>query len=127
MGRRIIWVGEIEDDCCSNLTPLEWFKLGLDYFKKEEFSINTNNPQLIELLEVLCGEENIEINIILNNECTEVSFLTAYNYLGDFYDTIDSLRLFKSFEIRTDGIVERDVNEYIEKYGSIEKIKGING
>lgn len=113
-----IVVGEIKYNAFELLdTPIELFKKAYEISKLDSWSIFTNNPQFIEALEVLCGEENIKIYLKLNGKCEEVDFFEAYNYLGDVYDIINRIRIKKDLggDI-TDEWVSYQVKKYNEKY-----------
>lgn len=113
-----IFVGEIKYNAFELLgTPIELFKKAYQISKLDSWSIFTNNPQFIEALEVLCGEENIKIYLKLNGKCEEVSFFEAYNYLGDVYDIINRIRIKKDLggDI-TDEWINYQVKKYNEKY-----------
>ena len=121
MDRQII-CGEIEETLTG--TPIEIFKKAVKLSKIENFRIKTNNPQFIEALEVLCGEENIRYFIYMNNEyCEQERAMDIYNYLGDVYDIINSLRFQRdladefddSFTFDDDKIQE-EIDEYEIKH-----------
>lgn len=112
--KRII-IGEITETKID--TPINIFEWGLELAEQDEFDIQTNNAQLIELLELMCGEDNLECYIRLDSDYYKTNLLSAYNYIGELYDTIDSMRCCKILE---DGInmnmIYEDLKEYKEKY-----------
>lgn len=118
MVKKII-VGEIEDyfwDDDRN-PPVKLFKKACEMSKWEDWILYTNNPQFIEALEVLCGENNIEIYLRLNGKCKEVDFYDAYNYLGDVYDIINRIRLRKDLDKEiTDEWISNQIKDYKRKY-----------
>lgn len=113
-----IFVGEIKYNAFELLdTPIELFKRAYKISKLDSWSVFTNNPQFIEALEVLCGEENIKIYLKLNGKCEEVDFLEAYNYLGDVYDIVNRIRLKRNLDSEiTDEWINHQINEYNKKY-----------
>ena len=123
MSRKII-IGEIRTKAVHVFkTPIECFNVALELSKRKNFLLQSNNPQLIEALEVLCGEENISIYLKLGGKCKEISFLDAYNYLGDIYDIIDYIRICKTLDNSVDKeFIKEDIEDYIKKY---EKMVGI--
>ena len=56
MTKKII-CGEIREDFMD--TPINIFKKAVELSKIDSFTVKTNNPQLVEALEVLCGEKKI--------------------------------------------------------------------
>lgn len=117
---KTIVCGEIAEEMFG--TPIEIFKEAVKYAKKDEFYIETNNPQFIEAVEVLCGEDNIEFYIYIEGQyCKQDRAMDIYNYLGDVYDIINSLRfaidIGKDFgDTITDDDIEKEINEYELKY-----------
>lgn len=117
-----IFVGEVEEQYFG--TPIDIFKeaIGLYTKRNEDFEVYTNNPQFVEALEVLCGENNIDIYIILDGVNYEVSFQKAYDYLGDVYDIINSIRFSKTLKEEEDDyysditLVFNDIKEYEDKW-----------
>ena len=120
MCKRVI-VGEIEDNYVK--PPVEMFKLALKLSKMDKFLIKTNNPQFLEALEILCGEENLEVYLKLNGDCVEVDVMTAYNYLGDFYGTINVMRFRKELSHKNleDEFFEEEIEKYVKKYDEVIK------
>lgn len=110
-----IFIGEIDKESYYG-TPIEMFKKAVELYKLDEFSISTNNPQFIETLEVLCGEENIKVFLKLNGEYKYVSVLTAYNYLGELYNTIDAMRIARMMGTDIDDILDVDIDKYNKKW-----------
>ena len=110
-----IFIGEIKEQYTK--TPIENFKEVVELFKseKEHFEICTNNPQVVELFEVLYGENNIDVFLVFNNKTHELTFQQAYNYLGDLYDIIDSIRFEKQL-----NCINED-NEYFAHIGAINE------
>lgn len=99
-------------------TPLELFKRAIVLSKKDNFCVKTNNAQVIEILEVLCGEQNIDFYICFNGiNVKQDDVIDVYNYLGDLYNAVNSLR----FQIElgdevTDEDIEREIAEYEAKH-----------
>lgn len=119
MDRQII-CGEIEETFTD--TPIEIFKKAVQLSAIENWIVKTNNPQLVEALEVLCGEETIKYFIYLNDEyCEQEKAMDIYNYLGDVYDIINSLRfqrdLADDFDILSrKECIQKEINEYEMKH-----------
>ena len=116
MSDKKIIIGEIKEQY--NNTPINIFKKAVEISKQHSFEVHTNNPQLVEALEVLCGEDNI--NIFLkreNSELEEMNILEAYDYLGDVYDIIDYLRCYKLLEENiNDNVFEEQISKYEKKW-----------
>lgn len=117
MSNKKIFIGNSLTDL---YPPIELFEKAYKLSKQEKWTITTNNPQFIEALEVLCGEENIEIYRLKNNEWKKISFLSAYCYLGDVYDIIDNIRVFRIVNhLKGDeefNVSETWIKEEIDKY-----------
>ena len=120
-----IHIGDIDE--CFNGNPLENFKEALELSKQDDFYVQTNNAQVIEALEVLCGEKNIKICLRLYGKITEIKFITAYNYIGDFYDIIDCIRLSHIFGDKINDMIDDFVEEYEDKYLHLVNDKKMNG
>lgn len=124
---KIIIIGSINESFKG--TPSQLFKRAVELSKQEDFVVYTNNPQFVEALEVLCGANNVKIYIHLEGKYIEVDFFTAYNYLGDIYDTINAIRFKKQIKhVDEDDIpfndyefLENEINEYEEKYSNMVK------
>ena len=120
-----IYCGEIKEDIHG--TPIRKFKKAVSLSKQDKFRVYTNDPQFIEALEVLCGEDNINIYLIINGKCIETSFLEVYNYLGDLCDTIGLIRLYNSgcsfykTETEIEDIINKEIKEYEVKWGDINE------
>lgn len=111
MKKKII-VGEIEEEFQG--TPLHVFKKAMKISEFDDFIIHTNNPQVVETLEVLCGEANIEYYIKQDGDLfQQYDVRKIYNYIGDIYDIIDGLRLDREFD---NEITEETINEEILEY-----------
>ena len=121
MNEKSIIVGEISEDYYS--TPIYIFKKAIELSKQDEFQVHTNNPQLVEALEVLCGEDNVKVYLTLNGLCKRITFLEAYNYLGDVYDIIDRIR---GFNLAGAPIDEDELSFFIEEYNKkySKKVEG---
>ena len=116
-----IFVGDIRESFSG--TPLQIFRQAIELSKLDSFCVFTNNPQFVEALEVLCGEENVDVFLRLHGETVEVSFLVAYDYLGNFYNIIDFIRISKSMNsIDTLSHVENKIKKYEKKY--VELLRG---
>lgn len=119
MSKRII-CGDIKEEIFG--TPINIFRDAIKAAKADEFCIETNNPQFIEAVEVLCGEENIEFYIYIDGQyCKQDRAMDVYNYLGDVYDIINSLRfaidIGEDFgDTITDDDIEKEINEYELKH-----------
>lgn len=111
-----IVIGDIIDNKCNNCTPIEIFEKAVKLSKQKNFTVYTNNPQFVEALEVLCGENNIEIFRRIDGRDIEIDFQTAYNYLGDVYDIINCLRFDKQLKLGHD-----EDNCYYDEWETIEK------
>lgn len=111
-----IIVGDFAEETIKG-TPSDVFKNAIRLSKEKEFEIHTNNPQLIEALELLCGEENIEIFLTQNNKMKRISFIEAYNYLGDIYDIINYMRFTKDLDGEISySIIDEEIKEYDDKW-----------
>lgn len=98
-------------------TPAAVFKNAIKLSKEKEFEIYTNNPQLIEALELLCGEENIEVFLSQNNKMKKINFIKAYHYLGEIYDIINYMRLAKNLDDEISySIIDKEIKEYDDKW-----------
>ena len=97
-------------------TPSEVFKNAVRLSKeKDDFEIYTNNPQLVEALELLCGEENIEV--FLNQK--QISFIEAYRYLGEIYDIINHMRLARNLDDEISyEIIDKEIKEYDKRWNN---------
>lgn len=122
MSKRII-VGEIAKESYYG-TPIEMFERAITLSKRDSFEICTNNPQFLEALEVLCGEKNIEVYLKISGEYKYVDVITAYNYLGDLYDTIDSIRALYTLDDKSaeDDFLNKEMRRYNEKYSVNNKV-----
>lgn len=111
-----IIVGEVAETIWG--TPIYLFEEAIRLSKEENFSIRTNNPQFIETLEVLVGEENMDIYIKLSGELNKVNFHTAYNYLGDLYHVINSIRFRSDLGSKkiSDEWLEKQIRKYNKRY-----------
>lgn len=111
MAKEII-CGEIHETIMD--TPINVFKKALELSKEEDFSIETNNPQFVEALEVLCGEENIDYYFFLNGEfIKEESVKQVYDYLGEVYNIINTIRFCDDIDCPAD---EESILEEIKEY-----------
>lgn len=104
-----IIIGDVHNDYVHK-TPIQFFELAVELSKKKDFTVYTNNPQFVEALEVLCGENNINVYRKFKDRYDEISFKEAYDYLGDVYDIVDLIR-FKRL----------DKDEYFDDYEFIEQ------
>ena len=121
---KIIIMGDIVVEEFSK-TPLDNFKKAIRLSQSDDnFLVYTNNVMVVETLEVLCGEENINIYLKKGNKNVEIEPATAYNFVGDIYRIINSLRFQKElnediglcFKLKS---VDEDIKEYIKKYDKI--------
>lgn len=115
MVKKII-CGEIDEEIKG--TPIEIFKFAIELAKRDDFIVETNNPQLVEALEVLCGEENIDFYVSMDGELVkEESVRKVYNYLGDVYNIINHIRFVRDLESDFDlDDNEEDISNYIREY-----------
>ena len=121
MSKKNIYIGEIGEESYTD-TPIEIFKIATVLAKQDDFDVFTNNPQFVEALEVLCGEDDISVYLLLDGKYEELDFFQAYNYLGDVYDIINALRF--HVEILDDynhgyedeDFIEDSIIEYEEKW-----------
>ena len=114
-----IIIGDVHNDYVHK-TPIEFFELAVKLSKKKDFIVHTNNPQFVEALEVLCGENNINVYRRFGDKCDKVSFKEAYDYLGDVYDIVDLIRFkrcdnYKYFDDY--GFIEQQIIDYKRKWG----------
>ena len=123
MGRKRVTIGDIENDILIGLTPVQWFEKALNLYDTD-FDVECNNALFLEALEVLCGEENLEVYLKVDELIAKVDVIIAYNYLGDFYDVIDYLRthvILLNEEVDMDKI-KQEIKNFNEKY-----LKIVNG
>lgn len=120
MKSKTIIIGEIEKETVTG-TPIEVFQKAVELSKKDSFVVYTNNPQLIEALEVLCGIKNVDVMFLKDYKLFKISFLKAYNYIGDIYDIIDSIRFCKEMDIFNPKSITKDIEFYNEKYKKFSK------
>lgn len=111
-------------------TPIERFSKAIETSKKEDYTVYTNDPLVIEALEVLNGSENIKIKYKKKNgETVEIDFSEAYSYCGDIYRMINQVRFVRDLyeysfdrEFKVDYEDLKDmINEYYEKHKIVEK------
>lgn len=103
-------------------TPINVFKEVIRLYKsKKDFTLYTNNPQLIEAIEVLYteGDEepDIELYLSIDNYSELIplyDFREAYNYLSAPYEMIDAIRLLKSMKIDETEIF-KEIDEWLQK------------
>lgn len=88
-----IIIGEIEEQIIGN--PIKNFEKAIALSKKENFEVHTNDMLFVETLEVLCGESNIHIYFKADDEYFEMDCISAYDYLGDLYRILNSIRFQK--------------------------------
>ena len=76
----------------------------------------------MEALEVLCEEDEIIILLCSEESRFPINIQTAYNYLGDVYDIIDSIRVHQRLDEEgiTDEYIQHEIDEYNIKY-NVEK------
>lgn len=116
---RIVTIGEITDDGFASMTPLEAFKTAFNIAQHDTFSIETNNPQVLELLSLLC--DDLEVYLKIGEKSEEIDIYDAYGYLGDLYDVInriDAKKFFSDKKIEYQDISD-DLEEYEKKYMGI--------
>lgn len=112
MSKRII-IGEIAEESYYG-TPIEMFEKAIELSKLDSFEVSTNNPQFLEALEVLCKEENLDVYFKVGLfEDIPISIETAYDYLGDIYLIINSIR---SIMMSKGSVGENYLNEKIKEY-----------
>lgn len=100
-------------------TPVNVFKNAVRLSEEKEFEIYTNNPQLVEALELLCGEENIEVFLSQNSKIRKISFLEAYQYLGELYNIINYMRLARNLDDEISyEIIDKEIKEYDDKWNN---------
>ena len=125
---KIIIIGNIWERYIG-YTPIEVFEEAIKLSQQKGFLIHTNNAQLIEALEVLCGEKNINIYLKIKKKEKKINILTAYNYLGNIYDIIDEIRG-KNIAQQRDSFernypneqwLKKKIKEYRKKYGETIK------
>lgn len=125
MSKRSIICGDIEEEIFG--TPINIFKDAIKIATADEFCIKTNNPQFIEAVEVLCGEENIDFYIYIDGQyCKQDKAMDVYNYLGDVYEIINSIRFISDLgDTISDKKLNKEINEYELKhtYHAEEKCK----
>lgn len=114
---KVILIGDVTDDFAS-LNPIECFERVYELSKLDNFTIRTNNPQVVEALEVLCEEDGIIILLCSEESRFPINMQIAYNYLGDVYDIIDSIRAYERLDEEgvTDEYIQHEIDEYNIKY-----------
>ena len=118
---KVIISGEIKDQFCGS--PIEMFKKAVEISKEESFEIRTNNTQVIEILEILCGEKNIEYYIIQNDQLYKQNDVqNLYDYIGSIFHIINSIR----FSIQLNGRgsncytqIKNEIKDYEDKFEQI--------
>ena len=90
MGVKKIIIGEIKEETKYD-TPIELLKWAIQLSQKDDFCVYTNNPQLVEVFQVLCDGENVKVYLQLDGKCVEIGFEIAYAYLGEVYHILDFL------------------------------------
>ena len=130
MSKKII-IGDIIADGCQTVdnvnyninqqyTPVDVFKEVVRLYKsKKDFILYTNNPQLIEAIEVLYteGDEEPDIELYLSVDTELIrlyDFREAYNYLGAPYDIIDTIRLLRGTKI-DETEVFKEIDEWLQR------------
>lgn len=122
---KIIIIGDVEEEFLG--TPVDNFKKAIELSKSDGFKIYTNDVQVVEALEVLCDEKNIHVYLRKDKVEVEIDVMDAYNFVGDIYRIINSLRFEK--ELNEDmgecfdliKSVNEDIKEYEEKYDKLIK------
>lgn len=109
---RIVTIGEITDDGFASMTPLEAFKTAFNIAQHDTFSIETNNPQVLELLSLLC--DDLEVWLKIGEKSEEIDIYDAYGYLGDLYDVINCIDAKKFFSDKK--IEYQDISDELEEY-----------
>ena len=120
---KIIIVGEVRSrDIYVFLTPVQKFRKAYETSKRDNFTIETNDAMMIETIEILCGEENLEVYLKIDDKLKEISVIDAYNYIGGLYDVVNDMRLKTDFDEEiTDSWFERQCEEYIKEWnGDVE-------
>lgn len=127
---KIIVIGDIIEPSFVQ-TPIKVFKKAYDLSKQEEWVVFTNNPQFVEVLEVL--NDDVKIYLRLNGREEEIDVIEAYDFLGDVYDIIRRIKIKKDLdEDVTDKWIEHQIKEYNMRYmeligdEKILKIKRLN-
>ena len=127
---KIIVIGDIIEPSFVQM-PIKVFKKAYDLSKQEEWIVFTNNPQFVEALEVL--NDDVKIYLRLNGREEEIDVIEAYDFLGDVYDIIRSIRIKKDLDVDiTDEWIEHQIKEYDMRYmelmgdEKILKIKRLN-
>lgn len=111
---KIIVIGDIIEPSFVQ-TPIKVFKKAYDLSKQEEWVVFTNNPQFVEALEVL--NDDVKIYLRLNGREEEIDVIEAYDFLGDVYDIIRSIKIRKELEVDiTDEWIEHQTKEYDMRY-----------
>lgn len=133
MSNKKIIIGDIIGDWCQTAdnvnyninqqyTPVDVFKEVVRLYKsKKDFTLYTNNPQLIEAIEVLYTESDeepdIELYLSVDNYSELIrlyDFREAYNYLSAPYDIIDTIRLLRGMKI-DETEVFKEIDEWLQK------------
>ena len=120
MTKRII-IGNVREEFYDS--PIRMFKMAVRLSKQEDWTVSSNNPQFIEALEVLCGEEKVEVYFkkFNSNKMQLITFKKAYDYLGDVYDIINKIRREQFFDRMTDETIIEEIKKYEQKWRELEK------
>lgn len=120
---KIIIVGEVRNrDIYVFLTPVQKFRKAYKISQRDNFTIETNDAMMIETIEIMCGEENLEVYLKIDDKLKEISVINAYNYIGDLYNVVDHMRIKTLFDEEiTDSWFERQCEEYLKEWnGDVE-------
>lgn len=102
-----IFIGEIEESLTG--TPIERFKKAFEIYK-DDFKVYTNDVLFLETLEVLCGEDNINVYLCLNDKYEEITCMEAYEYVGDIYSILNRIRFSKELKQDLGEFTEFNIN-----------------
>lgn len=118
MTKRII-IGNVREELYDS--PIRMFKMAVRLSKKDNWTVSSNNPQFIEALELLCGEEKVEVYFkkFNSNKMQLITFKNAYDYLGDVYDIINSIRSDVFFDRLNDDDIVEEIRKYEEKWNEL--------
>lgn len=120
MTKRII-IGNVREELYDS--PIRMFQMAVRLSKQDDWTVSSNNPQFIEALEVLCGEEKVEVYFkkFNSNKMQLITFKKAYDYLGDVYDIINNIRRDVFLDRLNDGDIVEEIKRYEQKWRELEE------
>lgn len=122
MTGKCIIIGNVREEFYDS--PIKMFKMAVRLSKQENWTVKSNNPQFIEALEVLCGEDNVEVYFkkYTSKSMQLITFKDAYDYLGDIYDIVNMIRFVENIsdELPSDDKIITEIKRYERKWEYLE-------